>query len=100
MKELKKESAISTFDQAEILLSQGETLQEGLNALAEFIQSKNNCHISFCQIFGKRWSFEAGDKQMASFDQKIIISNKWGILVQGFLSKDWENLLKRLFQDL
>ncbi len=91
----------SIFEQAQAIFLSNETVITRLNRLADLMSVDKSMKVSFCEIFGKRWSFVAGSRETPSFDQKITLSDHYGILVEGdLLSDEWIDFLKREFKHL
>lgn len=54
-------------------------LPDKLNAIAGLLQEECGMSINFCRIFGKRWSYVAGDRQLEFVSLRRQLNPEYGI---------------------
>lgn len=62
-------------------ITKGKNLKDKLNDTAEFLYRKYNVKINFCEVFGNRWSFYAGDNDLITIQKRIKITDKIGMII-------------------
>ncbi|HMA61679.1 MAG TPA: hypothetical protein VKP78_03420 [bacterium] len=75
-------SAISLSDKVDKILDQNKDLNSALNALSNLIKEELDCQVSFCELFGKRWSFIAGSDGSYNAKQRIKLSPDYGLIFE------------------
>lgn len=58
-------------------------LKDKLNGIAKLIYENYEIKLNFCEIFGNRWSFYAGFNDLIVAEERIRISDNFGILVEN-----------------
>lgn len=90
----------ATFSSKDILeiSHQFSTIYERLNAIAQRVKAKTGTSIYFCKIIGSRWSFCAGDITLDVPEQRIVISDHYGLMAgEIFISEnEWKKILDLL----
>jgi len=78
-------------------------MPDKLNAIAALLENEYGLRVNFCRIFGKRWSFVAGDRQLEFAPIRKQLSPQYGIfylqniqLAEG----DMQTILQALTQFL
>jgi len=54
-------------------------IPDKLNAVAALLENEYGLRINFCRIFGKRWSYVAGDRQLEYAPIRRQLSPQYGI---------------------
>jgi hypothetical protein len=75
------------------------TIPDKLNAIAELLENEYGLRVNFCRIFGKRWSYVAGDRQLEFAPVRKQLSPRYGIFyIQSIQLTDSElaNILQAL----
>jgi len=54
-------------------------MPDKLNAIAALLDHEYGLRVNFCRIFGKRWSFVAGDRQLEFAPIRRQLSPQYGI---------------------
>ena len=78
-------------------------IPDKLNAVAALLENEYGLRVNFCRIFGKRWSYVAGDRQMEFALNRIRLNQQYGIIyVQNkrLSEDDLERILQALTQFL
>lgn len=75
-------SAISLSDKVDKILHEYNDLYSALNALSDLVEKELNSHISFCELFGKRWSFIAGSDGSYNAKQRTELTADYGLIYE------------------
>lgn len=90
----------ATFSSKDILeiSHQFSTINKRLNAIAERVKATTGISIYFCEIIGSRWSFCAGDITLDVPEQRIKISDSYGIMTGEICitENEWRRILDLL----
>lgn len=54
-------------------------MPDKLNAIAALLENEYGLRVNFCRIFGKRWSYVAGDRQLEFAPIRRQLSPQYGI---------------------
>lgn len=73
-----------------------KNINERLEKVAFLFEKKEGIKLNFCRIYGKRWSFIAGDPRMVIPELKIVINENYGVIVENntLEQKTWDALIK------
>jgi len=79
--------------------------KEKLDDIAIWIYQNYKIKLYFCKILGKRWSFYAGLNNLIVPEERIKITDKWGIFVDKINVEEdtWDEILcsiKRVIEDI
>ncbi|HPC36542.1 MAG TPA: hypothetical protein P5268_04895 [Candidatus Marinimicrobia bacterium] len=54
-------------------------LPDKLNAVAAFLEKEYDFQVNFCKIYGKRWSYVAGNRDLEFAPQRRQLTPRFGI---------------------
>ncbi|HRU46408.1 MAG TPA: hypothetical protein P5078_04395 [Candidatus Marinimicrobia bacterium] len=54
-------------------------LPDKLNAIARKLEEEYGLQVNFCKIYGKRWSYVAGDRNLEFAPQRRQLTSRYGI---------------------
>src|SRR6056297_2253377 len=76
-------------------------LQTALAKLSQIVAQNYQAHISFCKLFGKRWSHFAGSEATYAVKKRARINKSFGILyAKNSLTGEQLNQMIKLSQKL
>lgn len=75
-------SAISLSDNVDKILHENNDLPSALNAFSDLVKKELNSQISFCELFGKRWSFMAGSDGSYNAKQRTKLTSDYGLIYE------------------
>lgn len=84
MGELARENGTSISNELYEILWAGGDLKDRLTAFADKLHEEFGAKVSFCELFGKRWSHFAGSLDAVMPDFKEEINDRFGIMAEEF----------------
>lgn len=73
----------SICDRCAALLREGASLEAGLAAVATVLEAEHGTRVSFCRLFGRRWSHVAGSPGAVLPEARIELAPGWGVIVEN-----------------
>ena len=73
---------ISLSDSVALIIDKKQSVQSALELFAEKVEAKCDTAISFCEIFGKRWSFIAGTEKSYKAKKRQRINSSYGMIYE------------------
>ena len=70
-----------------------------LNAIFRLLQKEYGLRVNFCRIFGKRWSYVAGDRTLAFVPVSRQLSPQYGIFYEQNNNID-DRLMEEILQTI
>lgn len=74
----------SIYDEITGLRQSNDDIKSKLQKASEWANRLNGSRISFCEIFGPRWSFIAGWEDQAFSEVRIRLNEKYGMLADRY----------------
>jgi hypothetical protein len=73
-------------------------LGDQLNEIAGELNSKYGIKVFFCEIFGSRWSFMAGDKTLDIPEHRIKLNDDYGMMTSEIScsEEEWQEIINRI----
>ena len=90
-------SAISLSDNVDKILHVNNDLSSALNAFSKLVKEELHSQISFCELYGKRWSFMAGSDGSYNAKQRTKLTSDYGLIYEkNDLSEQELNQIEKL----
>lgn len=80
----------SISEKVAALLREATSPEAGLAAAAAFLERERRTRVSFCRLFGRRWSHVAGSPGAVLPEARIELAPGWGAIVENDALTDVE----------
>ncbi|SHH47475.1 hypothetical protein [Sporanaerobacter acetigenes] len=77
-------------------ISKDKSLEDELNDIADYIYKEYGTKINFCKIFGNRWSYCAGNKNLIMPKYRIVLTEDLGLLAENVDEENWNEILQAI----
>ena len=73
----------SICDTVAACIREGATLAAGLATAATVLEAERGTRVSFCRLYGRRWSHVAGSPGAVLPEARIGLAPGWGVIVEN-----------------